>query len=121
MRRSVIIGTGSYIPERRVSNEEFMKNRFFMDYGEPLQVADNPRTVSRFQEITDIGERRWAADDQVASDLGLLAAEKALESAGVDRESERADDAEACELGAPAKAVEGVACHDWVATDCKSR
>jgi 3-oxoacyl-[acyl-carrier-protein] synthase-3 len=87
MRRSVIIGTGSYIPERRVVNDEFLKNRFFMDYGEPLQVADNPRTVSRFQEITDIGERRWAADDQVASDLGLLAAEKALESAGVDRES----------------------------------
>jgi len=87
MRRSVIIGTGSYIPERRVVNDEFLENRFFMDYGEPLQVADNPRTVSRFQEITDIAERRWAADDQVASDLGLLAAEKALESAGIDRES----------------------------------
>jgi 3-oxoacyl-[acyl-carrier-protein] synthase-3 len=87
MRRSVIIGTGSYIPERRVGNDAFMKNRFFMDYGEPLEVADNPRTVSRFQEITDIGERRWAADDQVASDLGFLAAEKALESAGIDRET----------------------------------
>ena len=87
MRRSVIIGTGSYIPERRVPNDEFMKNRFFMDYGEPLDVADNPRTVGRFQEITDIGERRWAADDQVASDLGFLAAEKALKSADIDRET----------------------------------
>jgi len=87
MRRSVIIGTGSYIPERRVGNDEFLKNRFFMDYGEPLEVADNPRTVGRFQEITDIGERRWAADDQVTSDLGILAAEKALESADIDRET----------------------------------
>jgi len=64
-----------------------MKNRFFMDYGEPIDAADNPRTVGRFQEITDIGERRWAADDQVASDLGLLAAESALESADIDRET----------------------------------
>ncbi len=87
MRRSAIIGTGSYIPERRVGNEQFMKNRFFMDYGEPIDAADNPRTVGRFQEITDIGERRWAADDQVASDLGLLAAESALESADIDRET----------------------------------
>jgi 3-oxoacyl-[acyl-carrier-protein] synthase-3 len=87
MRRSVIIGTGSYIPERRVVNDEFLNNSFFMDYGEPLQVDDNPRTVSRFQEITDIGERRWAADDQVASDLGFLAAEKALESGDIDRET----------------------------------
>jgi 3-oxoacyl-[acyl-carrier-protein] synthase-3 len=87
MRRSVIIGTGSYIPERRVSNAEFLQNRFFMDYGEPLELSDNPKTVSRFHEITDIEERRWAADDQVASDLGFLAAEKALESADIDRES----------------------------------
>ncbi len=87
MRRSVIIGTGSYIPERRVSNSEFLENRFFMDYGQPLDAADNPKTVGKFQEITDIGERRWAADDQVASDLGFLAAEKAVESAGIDRET----------------------------------
>jgi 3-oxoacyl-[acyl-carrier-protein] synthase-3 len=87
MRRSVIIGTGSYIPDRRVDNAEFLENRFFMDYGQPLDVSDNPRTVGKFQEITDIGERRWAADDQVASDLGFLAAEKALESADIDRES----------------------------------
>jgi len=87
MRRSVILGTGSYIPERRVHNDEFLENRFFTDYGEALDTADNPKTITRFQEITDIGERRWATDDQVASDLGFLAAEKALESAGIDRET----------------------------------
>jgi 3-oxoacyl-[acyl-carrier-protein] synthase-3 len=87
MRRSVIIGTGSYIPERRVHNDEFLENRFFTDYGEALDTADNPKTITRFQEITDIGERRWATDDQVTSDLGFLAAEKALESAGIDRET----------------------------------
>ena len=87
MRRSVMIGTGSCIPERRVHNDEFLSNRFFMDYGNPLDSADNEKTVGKFQQITEIGERRYAEDDQVASDLGTIAAEKAIESAGIDRES----------------------------------
>ena len=87
MRRSVIIGTGSYLPPRKVANAEFLNNRFFMDYDQPLDPAENQRTIGKFQEITDIAERCYAADDQVASDLGTLAAEKALEASGIDRES----------------------------------
>ncbi len=87
MRRSVIIGTGSYVPPRKVANAEFLNNRFFKDYDEPLDPAENQRTIQKFQEITEIAERRYAADDQVASDLGTLAAEKALEDSGIDRES----------------------------------
>lgn len=87
MRRSVIIGTGSYIPERRVDNDEFLDNRFYMDYGDEIDPANNPHTIDRFREITEIGERRWVEDDQLTSEIGHLAAEKALESAGIDRES----------------------------------
>ena len=87
MRRSVIIGTGSYIPERRVDNDEFLDNRFYMDYGDAIDPANNPHTIDRFREITEIGERRWVEDDQLTSDIGHLAAEKALDSAGIDRES----------------------------------
>jgi 3-oxoacyl-[acyl-carrier-protein] synthase-3 len=87
MRRSVMIGTGSCIPERRVHNDEFLSSRFFMDYGDPLDSADNEKTVGKFQQITEIGERRYAEDDQVASDLGTIAAEKAIDSAMIDRES----------------------------------
>jgi 3-oxoacyl-[acyl-carrier-protein] synthase-3 len=87
MRRSVIIGTGSYSPPRRVPNSEFMNHRFFADYGQPIDPSQNRRTVGKFQEITEISERRYAADDQVASDLGTLAAERALESSGIDHES----------------------------------
>ena len=57
MRRTVITGTGSYIPSRKVSNEEFMKNRFFMDYDQPIDTADNEKTVGKFQEITEIATR----------------------------------------------------------------
>jgi 3-oxoacyl-[acyl-carrier-protein] synthase-3 len=87
MRRTIITGTGSYIPTKRVSNDEFLNHRFFMDYDQPIDTADNPSTVGKFQEITEIGERRWAEDDQVTSDLGLMAAERAIESAGVDPET----------------------------------
>jgi 3-oxoacyl-[acyl-carrier-protein] synthase-3 len=87
MRRSVMIGTGSCIPERRVHNDEFLSNRFFLDYGNPLDSADNEKAVDKFQQITEIGERRYAEDDQVASDLGTIAAEKAIDSAKIDRES----------------------------------
>jgi len=87
MRRSVIIGTGSYIPSRRVHNDEFLNHQFFMTYGEPIDVAQNAHTVDRFREITEIKERRWVENDQLASDIGLVAAENALESAGIDKES----------------------------------
>jgi 3-oxoacyl-[acyl-carrier-protein] synthase-3 len=80
-------GTGSCIPERRVHNDEFLSNRFFLDYGDPLDSADNEKAVGKFEQITEIGERRYAEDDQVASDLGTIAAEKAIDSAKIDRES----------------------------------
>jgi 3-oxoacyl-[acyl-carrier-protein] synthase-3 len=87
MRRSMIIGTGSYIPPRRVLNDAFLDSRFYLDYREPIDAAKNRHTVEKFEEITEISERRWVESDQVASDIGFLAAEKALESSGIDRES----------------------------------
>jgi 3-oxoacyl-[acyl-carrier-protein] synthase-3 len=87
MRRSVMIGTGSHIPPRRVPNEDFTGNQFYMDYDEPIDPADNETTIGKFGEITEIKERRYADDDQVASDLGTLAAEKAIASAAIDPES----------------------------------
>ena len=87
MRRSVIIGTGSYVPRRKVPNSEFLNNRFFLDYGQPIEPDQNARTIDRFREITDISERCWADDSEVASDLATRAAEKAIESAAIDPES----------------------------------
>ncbi|MGD9253249.1 MAG: ketoacyl-ACP synthase III [Holophagae bacterium] len=86
MRRSVILGTGSHIPPRRVSNEDFTGNQFYMDYDEPIDPADNETTIGKFGQITEIKERRYADHDQVASDLGTMAAEKAIASAAIDPE-----------------------------------
>ena len=87
MRRSKIIGTGSYIPTKRIKNDFFRKSTFFVNYGNPILPNDSPRIVDKFMEITGISERRWVNDDLVASDIGYLASEQALQSANIDRES----------------------------------
>jgi 3-oxoacyl-[acyl-carrier-protein] synthase-3 len=86
-RYSVFTGSGSSLPSRKVGNQEFVGNRFFLDYGHPLDPADNPRVVEKLREITGINERRYVADDMVASDLGAEAAEAALADADIDPET----------------------------------
>jgi 3-oxoacyl-[acyl-carrier-protein] synthase-3 len=86
-RYSVFKGSGSCLPSQRIDNQAFLRNQFFLDYGQPLDPADNPRVIEKFREITEISERRYAADDQVASDLGTEAAEAALDDAGIDPET----------------------------------
>lgn len=79
-RHSVIAASGSYLPTRRVPNSEFLGNRFIDPDGVPIDPSLNEKTVRRFGEITEITERRYATDDLVASDMGLLAAREALDA-----------------------------------------
>lgn len=83
---SVIAGTGSYVPERRVLNSDFLDKTFFDANGEKLKKSSR-ETIDKLAEITGILERRYAAPDQQASDLAFLAAEEALKSSGIDKES----------------------------------
>jgi len=64
-----IAGTGSYVPERSVPNAEFEK---FLDTSDEWIV-----------QRTGIHARRFAAPGQATSDLSLIAAQRALESAGM--------------------------------------
>ncbi|SEO62254.1 3-oxoacyl-[acyl-carrier-protein] synthase-3 [Actinacidiphila rubida] len=64
-----ILGTGSYVPDRVVSNDEA---------GAGAGV-DHAWVVGK----TAIGARRWAAPGQATSDLAAHAAAAALESAGI--------------------------------------
>ncbi|MFF3247105.1 3-oxoacyl-ACP synthase III family protein [Streptomyces sp. NPDC002870] len=64
-----ILGTGAYLPDRVVSNDEA---------GAVAGVDDAWITGK-----TAIRERRWAADHQATSDLAAAAARAALESAGI--------------------------------------
>src|SRR5688500_6133129 len=66
---SRIAGTGSYLPERIVTNAELQTR---------IEITDE-WIVSR----TGIEARHVAADDELTSDLALHAARRAMESAGV--------------------------------------
>ena len=69
MIRARITGTGSYVPEKVMTNFDFEK---FMDTSDEW-----------IRTRTGIRERHIAADDENTSDLATKAAERALEMAGV--------------------------------------
>lgn len=67
--RTGILGTGSYVPERVLTNRDL----------ERMVATSDAWIVER----TGIRERRLAAPGETCSDLGTRAAQKALEAAGV--------------------------------------
>jgi 3-oxoacyl-[acyl-carrier-protein] synthase-3 len=86
-RCSLFTGSGSFLPPRRIKNQDFIGHEFFLDYGQPLDPKDNPAVIAKFRDITEISERRYATDDLVASDLGAEAATLALSDANTDPET----------------------------------
>src|SRR5688500_11459863 len=84
--RSVIVGTGSYIPPVRVPNDAFLDRDFRTSDGSRL-AKTNPEILQQFESITGIGERRYVPENVVTSDIAFDAAKDALESSQVDPES----------------------------------
>jgi len=82
---SVITGTGSYIPSRVITNEDFLTNEFFETNGEKLNKP-NQEITDKFLEITTIAQRRYITDDLTTSDMAFFAAEQAIKSANIDKE-----------------------------------
>jgi 3-oxoacyl-[acyl-carrier-protein] synthase-3 len=85
MIRAKIIGTGSYIPEIKITNDSFLETSFFEKDGTRLSKS-NANIIEKFQEITGIRERRYARSEQSASDLATLAAIQALQNSRIDKE-----------------------------------
>ncbi len=79
MPKSIITGSGCYIPTRKIENKDFLQNEFYTREGEK-QTKANKDIIATFQEITCIKERRWVTDDLVNSDIAYLAAKEALNS-----------------------------------------
>jgi len=69
LRTVSIVGTGSYVPERRLTNDDLSK----------IVETDDKWITTR----TGIKERRLAADDEYTSDMGAKAALAAMEQAGI--------------------------------------
>ncbi|MFC2131148.1 3-oxoacyl-ACP synthase III family protein [Bacteroidota bacterium] len=83
---SVIIGTGSYIPEIVVKNDNFLKSIFYEQDGRKIEKPPEEIT-EKFEEITGIKERRYVTDELLTSDISYLAGKEAIESADIDKES----------------------------------
>lgn len=86
MFRSVITGTGAYIPPVIKSNESFSQHTFYAENNKPLDTEPQ-EVVKKFGDITGIGERRYAPNDMNASDIATIAAQKAIGDSGIDPET----------------------------------
>jgi 3-oxoacyl-[acyl-carrier-protein] synthase III len=86
MFRSVITGSGSYIPPFVQTNRDFAEHQFFTADGLPLST-DPVEVVNKFKKITGIEERRYTTDDLNASNIGCEAAKKAIADSGTDAET----------------------------------
>jgi 3-oxoacyl-[acyl-carrier-protein] synthase III len=86
MLRTVIIGTGCFIPDEIVSNENFIGQDFYGENNEKIETSSEV-IIRKFQEITGIAERRYASIDLNTSDLAFFAAEKSILDAGIDPET----------------------------------
>lgn len=85
MFRTTIIGTGSYIPTEIVDNADFAQQVFYSK-GEALRTAP-AEVVRKFHQITGIEQRRYADASLNASDIGAIAAARALDDSQIDPES----------------------------------
>ena len=85
MLRSVITGTGSYIPSVIKRNQDFPFHNFYTE--SHLRIDTAPSEISeKFRQITGIEERRYAPPKLNASDIGTMAARRAIEESGIDIE-----------------------------------
>ncbi|WP_326982941.1 ketoacyl-ACP synthase III [Chryseobacterium sp. MYb264] len=85
MPNTIIIGSGSYLPNRIIGRDFFLDSEFYTEDGVKI---DKPaeETISKFVEITEIENRRFIEDDLSNSQIGYEAAKLAIADANVDQE-----------------------------------
>jgi len=85
MINSVITGSGHYLPERIVKNSDFLNYEFYDEQGVKIEKPAE-ETIAKFEEITEIAERRYANPGLYTSDIAVIAAKQAIEKAGIDKD-----------------------------------
>jgi 3-oxoacyl-[acyl-carrier-protein] synthase-3 len=84
--KTVITGTGCYIPEVVKTNQQFIEQEFYTEDAQRI-TTPSQEIVDKFREITGIEERRYIRDDMNSSDMATIAARKAIEESGIDPET----------------------------------
>lgn len=86
MKRTVITGTGSYIPPIIKTNRDFTVHDFFDE--NKTRIETGPTVlVEKFRQITGIEERRYAQSEMNTSDMGTVAAREAITESKIDIET----------------------------------
>ncbi|MHA4808760.1 3-oxoacyl-ACP synthase III family protein [Flavitalea flava] len=86
MFRSIITGTGSYIPPTVKKNSDFASHTFFTESQQQIHTPP-PEIIEKFRLITGIEERRYAPSGINASDMATAAALLAIADSGIDPQS----------------------------------
>jgi 3-oxoacyl-[acyl-carrier-protein] synthase-3 len=86
VRRTVISGTGCFIPSNIINNRHFEEHEFYDDKN---QLITTPQTeiVNKFKSITGIEDRCYANIDMTASQMAAIAARQAIADSGIDAET----------------------------------
>lgn len=83
--KTVITGTGCYIPPVIKTNRDFAVNDFYGEDSQRINISSQ-EVAKKFQEITGIEERRYASEDMNSSDMATIAAKAAIEDSRIDPE-----------------------------------
>jgi 3-oxoacyl-[acyl-carrier-protein] synthase III len=83
--RTVITGTGSYIPTEIKTNAQFTTQSFYTEDKEQIKIEPEI-IIDKFEKITGIAERRYVSDHLNTSDIATIAGLQAIEDSGVDPE-----------------------------------
>ncbi|MFZ4105426.1 3-oxoacyl-ACP synthase III family protein [Flavobacterium sp.] len=81
-----ITGSGSYIPTETVTNNDFSNHIFLNEDGSNFALS-NEIITEKFYGITGIQERKYVTDDLTTSDIGFIAAKRAIEDSKIDPET----------------------------------
>lgn len=84
--RSVITGTGAFIPPVVKKNIDFTVHNFYDEHHQRITTSPT-EIVQKFQEITGIAERRYVNEDMNCADMAVLAARQAIENSGINPET----------------------------------
>ncbi|WP_185858250.1 3-oxoacyl-ACP synthase III family protein [Blattabacterium cuenoti] len=85
MIRSIITGTGHYLPNNVIKRDHFMKHKFYDKKGLKIKKS-NEEIINKFQKITEIEERRYINKGLLNSDIAAIAAKIALKSSKLYKE-----------------------------------
>lgn len=85
MINTVITGSGHFLPESVIKNTDFLNHEFYDEQGVFIEKPVS-EIIQKFQEITEIEERRYAEQTLFTSDIAMLAGERAIADAGIDKE-----------------------------------